>query len=111
MDGSHTHGPQGGGESVLVAGIVTIGAVFMLPVILAILHVILMILITTAGIATAGGIGYLTWRIKHRHQVPAVPWQRRTELPRAEQKALPADTTHVTLTVQQYENLVRRLGQ
>jgi hypothetical protein len=24
---------------------------------------------------------------------------------------LPADTTHVTLTVQQYENLVRRLGQ
>jgi uncharacterized membrane protein YebE (DUF533 family) len=93
----------------MVAGIVTIGAVFMLPVILAILHVILMILITSAGIAAGGAIGYLTYRVTHRHQVPAPPWQRRTELPRTAQKALPADTTHVTLTVQQYENLVRRL--
>jgi hypothetical protein len=114
MDGQHTHTHGGSGDGaamVVAAGTVVIGGVILMPIILAILQAIMVILITVAAMAVAGGAGYLIYR--HKHPKPLgytqTDWR---ELPRARQpKALPEAATHVTLTAEQYENLVRRMGQ
>jgi hypothetical protein len=112
MDGAHSHGSNGDSTAIIVVGgMVVIAGVIMMPVILAILHAIMVILFTVTAMTVAGGAGYLIYRHKHPRAAgyAQADWR---ELPRTRQpKALPGATTHVTLTAEQYENLVRRMGQ
>ena len=109
MDGAHSHGHGSGGMDptpIVVVGIVGIVLVVVLPVVLAILQTILYILLVSAGI----GAAVLIYRLQHRVDPIHAP-KARTELPRvAQRQALQPNTTHVTLTTEQYENLVRRIG-
>lgn len=115
MDGAHTHGNSGGDPTPLIAAIVVVvGGIFILPIVLAILQVVMWIAIATAGIALGGGIFYATHAIKHRHDPPRLqraPWQTLRVNRPAARGELPAGSTHVTLTTEQYEALVRRLDR
>jgi len=115
VDGAHTHNHGGGFDPTPILAIIAGGlfAMFILPVVLAILHVILMILIVTGALAVSTGIAVLTYKVKHRHDVPRLRprVERFTELPRTPQRALPPATTHVTLTTEQFTELVRRIDR
>ena len=109
MDGAHSHGNGDGTAIVVVGGMVVIAGVIMMPIILAILQAIMVILLTVAGIGVVGGASYLIYRAKHPKPLGCTQGGWR-ELPMTKHpQELPEATTHVTLTAEQYENLVRRM--
>jgi hypothetical protein len=92
--------------AVIIAGIFLIG-----PIVLAILQAIITLLLIVLGTAAIGLIGFLSYKLRHRHDPPRIrqrpAWQ---ELPRQQpRKALPEAKAqgYIILTPHEYEALKR----
>ena len=75
MDGAHTHG-GGAGEGlglVLAAGLAAVAVVAVVPLLVAIVHALLIIVLAVIGLAAVSGTLLVAYRIRRGPSVP--PWQ------------------------------------